>query len=245
MPLKVLKPTEYDSSGKTRASKRALAEAKYDLKWEQNPEQFDSQASALLRDQLNRTTSLFLNQVKGKTLVELGCGDGAISQAAALAGADVTATDISLHALKKLENTEALRCEKQFVPYTSLPDTAFDYVVAANLIAELPKEEYRLFFSELARLVKRDGKVIVSTPLDTATDEALELFLHFAETELEVETLILSYHRIYLRLIPSWLKKSRNVLLFLEKLTKLLYEQSGASHAIILAKRKSLLHHLP
>lgn len=243
MPLKVLKPTEYDSSGKTRASKRVIAEAKYDLAWASKPEQFDSSSSALLQEQINRTKSLFLDQVDGKTLVELGCGDGHLSQAAAVAGADVTATDISLHALKRLENIKGIKPEKHFVPYTSLPDGAFDFVVAANLIAELPQDEYRLFFSELARLVKREGKIVVSTPLDTYSDEALERFLHYAETELQVETLVLSYHRIYLRIIPTWMKKSKKLLLFLESLTKLIYDKEGASHAIILAKRKPLFNH--
>jgi 2-polyprenyl-3-methyl-5-hydroxy-6-metoxy-1,4-benzoquinol methylase len=248
MPLKVLKPTEYDSSGKTRASKRALAEAKYDHEWSLKPQQFDSSSSALFQQQLDRTKSLFLDQVKGKTLVELGCGDGALSQAAALFGANVTATDISLDALKRLEGREGIKAEKHFVPYTSLPDSAFDFVIAANLIAELPQDEYRLFFSELARLVKRDGKIIVSTPLDTSSNEALELFLHYAETELQIETLVLSYHRIYLRISPfltSRMKKSRKLLLALENLTKLIYDKEGASHAIILAKRKPLFNHLP
>lgn len=235
MPLKVLKPTEYDSSGKTRASRRALAEAKYDLEWKQKP------TSALLQEQIDRTKSLFLDEIQGKSLVELGCGDGALSKAAALAGAYVTATDISTHALKRLEGIERIKPEKHFVPFTTLPDSAFDYVIAANLVAELPHDEVRLFFSELARLVKKDGKIVVSTPLDTASDEALELFLHFAETELQIESIVLSYHRIYLWICPFFLRKSTKLLFFLEKVTKLIYDKEGASHAILLARRKPLI----
>lgn len=234
MPLKVLKPT----------SKRALAEAKYDLEWEKRSSQFDSSATALLQEQVDRTKSLFLHEVKGKTVVELGCGDGALSKASAYAGANVIATDISQHALKALGGNERIKTEKHFVPFTSLPDSAFDYVLAANLIAELPQEEVRLFFSELARLVKKEGKIVVSSPLDTASDEALELFLHFAETELLIQTVLLSYHRVYLRIfpfLPYRLKRSKKLLIFFEKLTKLLYDKEGVSHVILLAERKPLL----
>lgn len=246
MPLKVLKPTEYDSSSKTRASKRALAIAKYDLAWEKTPQQFDSSRTAYLQEQVKRTKSLFLHDVKGKTIVDLGCGDGAISRSSALAGADVIAADISKHALEGLEGIEGIKPEIHFIPFTTLPDSAFDYVIASNLIAELPHEEVRLFFSELARLVKREGKIIVSTSLDTSTEEALDLFLHFAQIELQIETIVLSYHRLYLRILPilpSFLRKSKKFLLFFEKLSKLIYDKEGASHAILLAKLKPLFNH--
>lgn len=250
MPLKVLKTTEYDSSGKTRASKRTLAEEKYDLEWNLRPSQFNSEATALSLEQSQRIKALFLPQVKGKKVVELGCGDGALSKAAASFGGYVTATDISQAALIRLEGIENLESEKHYVPYTSLPDTTYDYVIASNLIAELPKEEYRLFFSELARIVKKEGQVIVATPLDINTEEALELFLYYAETELEIETLLLSYHRLYLRVsgllkkIPflrRWLEQSKRALFALEGLTKLIYDKEGASHVIILAKPRSLI----
>jgi SAM-dependent methyltransferase len=177
-----------------------------------------------------------------------------------------------------------------------LQDEAYDAITCLELIAYLPKDEYRLLFSELARLIKPEGTLICSTPIDVDSEDALQRFASLAESEFVIEEWLFSWHKLYLSLrnfteaptrffksykdpkyrarqierrrgffkawfrlnsstipqilwcplhfltspIASWIRQSRSLLLFCEKICRLLYSDQGISHAIFTAKRRPL-----
>lgn len=240
--LKQIKNDEPTFTNAKRPSKRLIAENYYESQWKENPEQFNPQETALKRNSFSLLKSFFSEAVKDKICVDIGSGYGKLSEHLARLGADVTAVDIAKTALTHLEPHLKIKKEQHFVPYTVLPDDHFDYVIASNFIAELPDEEYRLFFSELARIVKPTGQIILATPLDIYSEDALEKLLYLAETELNLESLKLSYHRIYiqfLKLVP-WIENLDFLLSPLEKLTQFIYDREGASYAIFTARRRPI-----
>ena len=233
----------------TRPSKRQIEETHFENKWIQDPDQFNPHLTALKRDYFKKLKACFNEEVSGKSCVDLGAGSGELSKFLADLGATVTAVDISPTALKMISDSR-IRKEQHFVPYTTLPDDGFDYVIAANLIAEIPETEQRLFFSELSRIVKPDGKIILSSPLDINSEDALQKLIYLAETELEIDTLELSYHRLYIRglnflkavmnPLAKWYANQDCLLKSLEKATQFLYDAEGVSYAIMTGKRKCL-----
>lgn len=233
-----------------RSSKRAIEETNFENKWAHDPNQFNPRLTALKRDYFEKIKSCFTQEIAGKSCVDLGCGSGELAQFLADLGANVTAVDISPTALKSF-NDPKIRKEQHFVPYTTLPDDHFDYVIAANLIAELPEAEHRLFFSELSRIVKPDGKVILSTPLDINSEDALQKLIYLAETELEIDNLLLSYNRLYIRGLSffkhfgKWYENQDWLLKSLEMATQFIYDQEGVSYAILIGHRKCLFEPTP
>lgn len=184
-------------------ARRAEAEAKFERLWLQNPEQFNPNRDAINRIRIDRTWKLITAEMElnEKKAVDLGCGYGFLTTKMREAGADVDAVDIASIALKRLEqNDDHIRLIQDWVPQTKLEDSAYDLVVCTELIAELQSHDYRLFFSELCRLVKNDGIVICSTALDINSEDALQRFEQLAETEFLVKEWTFSYHRLYIRL---------------------------------------------
>ena len=229
----------------TRLTKRQVSESLSETKWIQDPSQFNPYLTALKRDYFQKVKACFNESIAGKSCVDLGSGSGMLSQFLADHGANVTAVDISKAALKTIEDPR-IRKEQHFIPYTTLLDEEFDYVVATNLIAELPEAEHRLFFSELSRIVKPDGKILLSSPLDINSEDALQKLIYLTETEFEIDTIDLSYHRLYIRGLQffkkfcNWYEESDFILKTLEKVTQFIYASEGVSYAILTCRRKCL-----
>jgi len=138
---------------------------------------------------------------EGKKACDLGCGDGLFAEILEDAGATVDAVDVSENALKLIVSKAGRIHPKQDrMPKTKLADDAYDIVAALDLIAELPQKDHRLFFLELARLAHKDGWVLVSTPLDFRSENALDLFIDLAKTELDLKGYTLSFHSFFIRL---------------------------------------------
>lgn len=203
---------DYETKNGGKKNRREEARAKFDRIWLHNAQEFDPQRNALERERMRRIKNLLSKQSLplSKKAVDLGCGFGILTQDLAEKGILVDAVDISFNALKRLQekNIKGVTLIQDWVPHMRLRDEAYDIVLSTELIAYLHPDQYRLFFSELARLVKPDGTIICSTALDIYSDEALERFSSLVETEFKVEEWIFSYHSLYIRMrhflkIPS------------------------------------------
>jgi 2-polyprenyl-3-methyl-5-hydroxy-6-metoxy-1,4-benzoquinol methylase len=231
------------------------AEIRYAKQWKNNPEPFNPYRNAESSLQVKR--SLAMIHGHPMTIADLGCGSGEISKLCASKGSQVTAVDIADYPLEKLAHCPNISPSKQWVPFTTLEDSAFDFVLALDLITEIPSQDHRIFISELARLVKKDGSILLSTALDLSTEAPLQFLLCLVETELEVESIVKSYHALWLFLKQllttyAWsgwllspliygLDHSPTLLRFLESITEFFYGEEGVSHVILLAKRRPLV----
>lgn len=179
-------------------------QAQLDRMWLIDPKQFDPMRNCVERERIARTEKLLASMpVKpGALAIDLGCGMGVLSKKLRDNGWKVEALDASSLALKKFResNAEGIECLQDLIPDTRLPDDHYDLVVSTDVIAYLSPNEYRLYFSELARIVKPDGKVVCSSLIDVRSEDSLERFGSFAETEFAIERWKFSYHRLYIRL---------------------------------------------
>ncbi|WP_432735699.1 class I SAM-dependent methyltransferase [Maridesulfovibrio sp. FT414] len=103
--------------------------------------------------------------LKGKKVLDLGCGSGEYSGYFLEQGADVTALDISVEMLEIMRERfgDRLKCyEHDFslgLPHEE--DDSFDVVVSPLAIHYV--EDLRRLFSEIGRVLKRGGQFVFST----------------------------------------------------------------------------------
>lgn len=231
-----------------KANKRQALQAKFDRLWLENPKQFDPGRNCMEEERLKRTLELILRHTSlaGKRAVDLGCGHGVFAKMLADQGVVVDAVDISANALKPLkeDSYRNIRTVQDMLPQTLLEDETYDLVISTEVIAYLPESERRLYFAELSRLVKSDGFVISSTAFDINTIGGFETFEALTETEFQILEWVFSYHAFLIRMknlpLLRFLDKRRTIMLWLEKLCHLIYQDGGLSHALFIGKRRPL-----
>lgn len=195
-----------------RLSRRKETEARFERLWLVNPEQMDPLRNIRERERIDRTQAILKDiDLKDKRVLDLGCGGGVLSRKLRDRGADIDAVDISSNALKMLssQNTDHIRPIQDYAPATKLPDDAYDIVLCTELIGFLPREEHRMLFSELARLVKPNGHVVCSSALDINSLDAIQQFADLAETELKIDHWVFSYNLCWIRLKDFFIAPAR------------------------------------
>lgn len=233
--LAIIETSVVPSSGQ-RVSSRHIQEALFERRWHQNPEQFDPARSARTSIEAQRLLDK-LPLKAGKRALDLGTGYGHIAKKLYEAGMYVDALDISLNALRRLNNQQVNLIQDYF-PYTKLEDGAYDLVVANNLIAELPEVERRLAVSEINRLLKLSGIAIISTPIDIYSEDALIRFIKLLETEFDIDELTLSHHALAIRL-PLF-PHSKKILNLLESVGRFIWQDGAISHVIASVRPRPL-----
>lgn len=108
----------------------------------------------------------YLDNLRDKKVLEIGCGRGGFSMYLASIGANLTAADFSAEAiriagqrLRQFENCELMMADVQEVPF---PDETFDLVVSLETLEHVPNPDGGL--AELVRVTKLGGRLIISTP---------------------------------------------------------------------------------
>jgi 2-polyprenyl-3-methyl-5-hydroxy-6-metoxy-1,4-benzoquinol methylase len=107
-----------------------------------------------------------VDNLDGKSVLEIGCGRGGFSAYLASLGAKLTAADFSCAAvrmareqLRRFESCELITADVQNVPF---PDGSFDVAISLETLEHVPQPDQGL--AELVRVTKLDGKLIISTP---------------------------------------------------------------------------------
>lgn len=154
-------------------------------------------------------------------------------------GMKVDAVDISKRALEKLQGVEGVNLFHEAAPRTCRDDHFYSLVLALDLIAELPSVQHRLFVSELARVLKKGGVAVVSTPLDISTDRAAEIFLGLMETEFDILDCLVSHDALSIK-CGGWLKDSERLRSALESIGRLCLGDRASSHVIAVGRKKEI-----
>ncbi len=236
MSLKQFKPAR-------RLSRKEEAQDKYDKAFLTEPLQFDPERSARSR-KINTYLKIIVDSLPAQSVCDLGAGTGWLSAYCVSKGSAVTAVDVSQIALEQCHAVKEESRIHAYVPYTPLPDDEFSLVLACDLIAELPKEEHRLFVSEIARILHPDGKTLISTPLDIYTEDPLPKLLSLLSTDLKIESVQLLHHGLQIKLLDllmpfkKLLSQSDSLLKLLEICQSWFQNESTASYAMIIASRK-------
>jgi 2-polyprenyl-3-methyl-5-hydroxy-6-metoxy-1,4-benzoquinol methylase len=105
------------------------------------------------------------SQLRGRRVLDYGCGDGAFAAALALAGAAVVGYDISTTAIAQAARFAALT--PGLVVSTSPPEPrAFDLVFCTEVLEHI--EDDRAFAAQVAQCARPGGRVVGTTPVGRA-----------------------------------------------------------------------------
>ena len=109
-----------------------------------------------------------IGHVKGKKILDVGCGRGLLSFYLARKGANVTGIDLSKNFIEHCKKeAEILKLNLEFKVMNALipnfEDKTFDIIVGSRTIHHLPDLE--IFFRECRRLLKKKGSIVFIEPL--------------------------------------------------------------------------------
>ena len=117
-------------------------------------------------------------RLSGLRVLELGCGLGVVALGAAMAGADVTATDYYddaiLFASLNVATATGTEIATRMVNWVAMPEDLgkFDVVLASDVLYE---HRYASMVADaIAKTLRRGGEAIVADPGRIALDEFLE-----------------------------------------------------------------------
>jgi len=112
-------------------------------------------------ERIARTLSFATEEVEGLDLLDVGCGSGWYARWATARGARVVAVDGAASALKQIKQ----RTECALLPNLPFIDESFDQVACLDVIGTLEPKLYALTISELSRLLRPGGELLLSTPV--------------------------------------------------------------------------------
>ncbi len=108
---------------------------------------------------LNKLADIFRSLAAGKVL-DLGCGEGNISQRLKSMGFDVTAADADRSRFRHGDSVPFYPCDlEKALPF---PDGQYDYVLFAEVIEHLRNPFFVV--REISRVLKEGGVLVISTP---------------------------------------------------------------------------------
>ncbi len=113
-------------------------------------------------ENFKRITGFVLNELKGKLILDAGCGSGRYSEVAARAGAEVIAIDLSFAVdaafttIGKQKNVNIIQADIFNVPFR---DDTFDYIFSLGVLHHTP--DCKGAFMQLPRLLKKGGTISI------------------------------------------------------------------------------------
>lgn len=189
----------------SKRSKREELQARLERQWLISPHQFDALRNSMERERLRRSFELLhaFCPITQQQIVDLGSAWGDFSSILHDKGGKILCVDLASNSFKSLKERypHLTDIKQDYVPKTTLDDEKYDIVVALDIIGFIHPDDHRMFFAELSRLVKPNGFVLCSTPLDIRTEDPLQAFADLAETEFKISKWSLSYHLCYLYIV--------------------------------------------
>jgi len=106
-------------------------------------------------------------ELRGKKILDVGCGDGVLTSMFARLGCQASGIDYSEEAVQfakqKLSNNSYVNFTQGSAYDLPWPDATFDLVVSSDVIEHLT--DVKKFLQEISRVLKPSGGVIISTPI--------------------------------------------------------------------------------
>jgi len=139
----------------------------------------------------------YLGNIERKTVLDLGCGDGALTHFICQKKAKVIGIDNNELGLKFAEeflSSQGLKAELILANayQTTLPNNSVDFVVASEIIEHV-KEPGRLL-KETQRVLKPGGAIIITTPY-RLTEQPMDIFHCKEFYPKELEELVGAYFK--------------------------------------------------
>lgn len=145
----------------------------------------------------------FVRNMKGKSVLDMGCGVGCNTSLLNDRGVQVIGIDASPEMLQNARRMHPkIVFEKQDILHTSFPDNSFDGIVLSYVIEHFNDEGLRQLRSEIDRLLKDGGLLFISSHegngealLADPLDETIAIYYNFLTCE-ALDNLFYSYDRV-------------------------------------------------
>lgn len=155
-----------------------IQEEQYDIPYHWSGMQPDSYRGRVYWGYLNLILEI-AGDIFGKKVLDAGCGDGRFSAELKKQGADVTGVDLSEKALNFakifLSDVSFFQAGIESLPLT---DKIFDFIFFIETLEHIPPENIPAVLSELKRVLKDDGTILISTP-STLIPKSPKHYQHF------------------------------------------------------------------
>ncbi|MEF3304972.1 class I SAM-dependent methyltransferase [Paenibacillus sp. GYB003] len=101
-----------------------------------------------------------LADLRGRSICDVGCGQGELSLRLSAAGADVTGVDLSAEQLAyaRAESDRVRWVLDDAMRMESVPDESFDFVVSSVMLMDVP--DHKAVFRACRRILKPDGIMV-------------------------------------------------------------------------------------
>jgi len=122
-------------------------------------------------------TDEFMEKIKkNSTVLDIGCGTG---RNLMYKGINTFGIDISIEQLKKCENS-VINCDMSYLPFRNI---MFDNIISIASFHHLSTEKRRhQALSEMSRVLKPGGKILMSVWSKEQPDKTRRKFTHFGDT---------------------------------------------------------------
>ena len=147
----------------------------------------------------------FVSQMRGKQVLDMGCGVGANTSLLHDSGIKVIGVDASSEMLRNAkEMYPHLKFEEQNILHTSYADHSFDGIVLSYVIEHFNEEGLQLLHKEINRLLKDAGLLFITSHegngealLADPLDESISIYYNFLTCE-NIDSLFSDYDRVLL-----------------------------------------------
>jgi ubiquinone/menaquinone biosynthesis C-methylase UbiE len=141
----------------------------------------DSEEPAKMINKKISDILLELVPLRGKRIIDVGCGDGALVRAMAAQGARVTGLEINPDQLAKARASAAVADEtyREGIAQTlPMKDASVDVVVFSNSLHHVPIEGQGQALAEAARVLVPGGMLFITEPLAEGAHFAVGRLIH-------------------------------------------------------------------
>lgn len=138
-----------------------------------------------------------LSLCAGRTVLDAACGFGYGSAILSRAAEQVTGIDLSEERIRYARFRYAdsrVSFQRMDVTRTDFPDNRFDRVVSIETFEHIPEDLAHVFLSEMKRVLKPDGLLILSTPNRPVHTQITRTADHVNEVDVDTLRAFLSAH---------------------------------------------------
>jgi len=116
-------------------------------------------AGVSLDDKRVKTMFKYFGDIKGKKILDVGCGKGRFAKIMIEQGANITGIELSEKLLAEANKIQGGDFHEGSVTKIDFPDDLFDFVYCIEVLQHVPDTEMAI--SEMCRVLKKNGKIII------------------------------------------------------------------------------------
>jgi cyclopropane fatty-acyl-phospholipid synthase-like methyltransferase len=163
----------------------------------------------------DRTFRRFLpDLIRGRTVLELGCGEGHLTEALFSEARAITAIDISRVAIERAKARNLTNARFEIADFLAAPFSGYDIITAIECVYYLAPDEQDAFFAKVAR--EHAGKTLILSGPIIGDGQHRRYFTHaqLVETFARYRMMVVSYHNLRvhrsgtLTMLTDWLARA-------------------------------------